>query len=116
MNNMSFLNNINLHFNKLFIECKDGHTFIPPVFNTTLDIDTLIVLHQILDIMCNRRLNATVSNIILYQTLVQIINIKCKEYVDQSPSWNRNFETFITTFETFLNSMINNIINNSKAV
>jgi hypothetical protein len=116
MDNMYFLNNINLNFNKLFIECKDGNTFIPPVFNTTSDIDGLIVLHQILDIMCNRRLNATVSNIILYQTLVQIINIKCKEYVDQSSNWNRNFETFITTFETFLNSTVENIIHNSKAV
>lgn len=103
------LNNIALHFTKLLVECKDGSTFIPPVFNTTSDIDALIVLYQILDIMCARRLNPTVSNLIAYQTVVQIINIKCKEYVEIK--WNKNLETFISTFETYINSMVDNILN-----
>ena len=103
------LNNIALHFTKLLVECKDGSTFIPPVFNTTSDIDALIVLYQILEIMCARRLNPTVSNLIAYQTVVQIINIKCKEYVEIK--WNKNLETFISTFETYINSMVDNILN-----
>lgn len=109
MDYTSVLNNITLHFTKLLIECKDGSTFIPPVFNTTSDIDALIVLYQILDIMCQRRLNPTISNLIVYQTVVQIINIKCKEYVEIK--WNKNLETFMSTFETYINSMVDNILN-----
>jgi hypothetical protein len=111
LNNISILNNINLNFHKLFIECKDGSVFIPPMFNKTSDIDSLIILYQILDIMCNKRLFSNVSNVILYQVLVQIINIKCKEHVEQY--WNKNVENFIATFERYLNSIVENIINNS---
>ena len=44
------LNNIALHFTKLLVECQDGSTFIAPVFNTSSDIEALIVLYQILDL------------------------------------------------------------------
>jgi hypothetical protein len=83
--------------------------FIAPVFNTSADIEALIVLYQILDIMCVRRLNPTVSNLIVYQTVVQIINIKCKEYVEIK--WNKNLETFMMTFETYINTMVENLLN-----
>jgi hypothetical protein len=108
MDNVSMLNNITLHFNKLLVECKDGNTFIPPVFNNTSDLDGLMVLYQILHIMCERRLNPSISNILLYQTLVQIVHIKCKEHIETK--WNKNLDGFISTFETYTNSMVDNIL------
>jgi hypothetical protein len=114
MDNVSLLNSISINFNKLLKECQDGNTFLPPVFNTTSDIEALIVLYQILDIICNRRLYPNPSNIILYQTLVQIINIKCKEYVEQATNWNKNLEGFISTFDTYVNTMVDNIIKCSQ--
>jgi hypothetical protein len=114
MDKISLLNSISNNFNKLLKECQNGNTFLPPVFNTTSDIDSLIVLYQILDIICNRRLHPTASNIILYQTLVQIINIKCKEYVEQATTWNKNLEGFILTFDNYVNTMVDNIIKCSQ--
>jgi hypothetical protein len=111
MDNVNLLSNISNNFTKLFKECQNGNTFLPPVFNTSSDIDTLIVLHQVLYILCNRRISPTPENIILYQTVVEIINIKCKEYVQQSSSWNKNEESFMSTFETYINGMIENIFN-----
>lgn len=111
MDNITLLNNITNNFNKLFKECQDARTFLPPVFNASSDIDALIVLHQILHILCTRRTSPTPENIILYQTLVQIVNIKCKEYVEQSTSWNKNLEGFMSTFETYINGMVDNILN-----
>lgn len=116
MDNVSLLNNISNNFSKLLKECQNGTTFLPPVFNSTSDIDALIVLHQILDIICNRRLHPTPSNIILYQTLVQIINIKCKEYVEQATTWNKNLEGFMSTFDTYVNTMVENIIKCSQVI
>lgn len=109
MDNVNILNNISTNFSKLFKECQDGNTFLPPVFNATSDIDALIVLYQVLHILCNRKTHPTPENLILYQTLVQIVNIKCKEYVEQK--WNKNLDGFISTFETYINGMVDNIIN-----
>jgi len=53
MDNVNLLSNISNNFTKLFKECQNGNTFLPPVFNTSSDIDTLIVLHQVLYILCN---------------------------------------------------------------
>lgn len=114
LNNMytNILNNISTNFSKIFKECLDGNTFLPPVFNTTSDIDALIVLNQVLFILCQRRTNPTVENIILYQSLIQIVNIKCKEYVEQK--WNKNLDGFMSTFETYINGIVDNIIKSSQ--
>lgn len=109
MDNVNLLNNISTNFSKLFKECQDGNIFVPPVFNTSSDIDTLIVLYQILHVLCCRRTNPTPENIILYQSLNQIVNIKCKEYVEQSVSWNKNLDNFISTFETYINRIIDDL-------
>lgn len=108
MDNTLILNHINTHFHKLFINCTDAHTFIPPTFNNTNDIDTLITLYQIINIISTQRLSPNLSNTILYQVLVQIINIKCKEHVEQSTSWNKNVDNFISSFEKYINSLIKN--------
>jgi hypothetical protein len=113
MDNVSVLNSISNNFNKLLKDCQNCNTFLPPIFNMTSDIDALIVLHQILDIICNQRLYPNSTNILLYQTLVQIINIKCKEYVEQTINWNKNLEGFISTFNNYINTMVDNIINSS---
>jgi|694.fasta_scaffold117297_2 hypothetical protein len=114
MDNICLLNSISNNFNKLLKDCENGNTFLAPVFNTTSDIDALIVLYKIADIICNRRLHPTPSNIMLYQAVVQIINIKCKEYVEQAKTWNKNVEMFISTFDTYVNRTVDNIIESSK--
>lgn len=108
MSNYIILNNIALNFNKLLVECKDGSTFVAPPFNNAIDIDGLIVLYQILDIICNQRTNPTISNLITYKALIQIINMKCKDFIETK--WNKNLESFISTFEIYINSMIDNIL------
>ena len=109
MDTVHILNNINLNFNKLLASCKDGNTFTPPAFEISSDIDALIVLYQILHIIFQTRSNNTISNTILHSTLYQIINIKCKEFTNNTP-WNSNFESFINSFEKYINSMIDNIM------
>ena len=107
-NQLNILNNINLHIHKLFSECKDGETFIPPNFKSSSDIDALIVLYQMLGILCNIKMYTSIQNIILYQLLVQIINIKCNEFIEHK--WNKNINRFIHSFELYLNTMVDNIL------
>lgn len=115
MDNSNLLN-ISNNFSKLLKDCQDGNTFLQPVFYTVSDIDALIVLYQILHIVSNRRLQPTPSNIIVYQTLVSIINIRCREYVEQATILNKNLERFTSTLDTYINTMIDNIMIHSQTM
>jgi len=107
MDYSSLLTHISTHFHKIFKECYDGTTFISPVFEKSEDIEILITISQILYIMSEKA-----SHPILYYTLIQIIHIKCNEYVEQK--WNKNLDQFTSTFATYLNSMLDNNLNSLK--
>ena len=98
MSNYKLLININNNFHKLFITCKDGNTFIPPLFNSSSSIDGLIVLNQIIDIILQTRNEVNSIRLsILKNTLHQIIDVKCKEFIDKF-IWNSNLNTFTESF------------------
>lgn len=104
MDNYNLLNNINNNFNKLFTMCKNGITYTPLLFNSSYDIDALIVLNQIVDIILQTRTNSTKS-MLLGSTLNQIIIIKCREFTEKFP-WNSNLDNFIASFYTYINNVI----------
>jgi hypothetical protein len=108
MDNYRLLTNINNNFNKLFVNCKHGMTYTALSFTCSPDIDALIVLNQIIDIILQTRQASNQSNqlnVILGNTLNQIITIKCKEYVEKFP-WNSNLDTFISSFYVYVNNII----------
>ena len=108
MDTLYILNNINLNFNKLLVSCNDGYTFTPPTFQTSSDIDALIVLYQILHITHQAKHNNNISNTLLNSTLYHIINIKCQEFTD-TKQW-KNLDNFINSFVNYVNSMNDTIL------
>jgi hypothetical protein len=122
------------HFSKLFVECKDGMTFVSPSFTTSTDLDALVVLNNIVQIATEYRFNPKdVKNIITLETLQKIIHIKCTEFCDKyddtsnifSSPYNKPFdyrsyetqshkkkdvENFKKTFYSFVNSLIEEIV------
>lgn len=98
MDNYRILNIINLNCYKLFTECKNGDIFVPPHFNTSKDIDALIILNQIVNIISDKR------NIILNQIVCRIVFIKCREF---TKLFNVHSDNFYNTFLLYIESIAN---------
>ena len=109
INKYALLSNISTNFDKLFISCNDGMTFVPPNFESSETLDALLVLCQLLDLMTYIQLSNDVSSRILRAGLFQIMTIKCKEFVLTKP-WNNNYETFMASFQEYLNKSIEELI------
>lgn len=100
MNTQSqILENISNNFRKLFINCNDVITFVPPTFSTSEDITALIILNQIIDIMYKKEKESNIQNEIVGAVLEQIIVIKCNEYCNENA-------------HVFMHKNTNNIVNN----
>jgi hypothetical protein len=115
--NYTLLKNINENFDKLFSGCKNGVLFTPPLFDCSSDIESLIVLNQIIDIILQtngHRLtqledpNSKKLTKLLSDTLNQIITIKCKEFIMKYP-WDNNLDSFLTSFYEYINNTLNNL-------
>jgi hypothetical protein len=131
---MSDLKYIIDHFNKLFVECKDGVTFVAPSFTASNDLDALVVLNKIVQIATEYRFSPKdVKNIVSLETLQKIIHIKCTEFCDKyddksnifsspynkpfnyrsydtQPQQKKDVENFKKTFYSFVNSLVDDIV------
>jgi hypothetical protein len=87
----NLLKDINNNFSKLFTNCNDKLFYNPLLFNTSNDIEALIVLYQIIQVYYS-------DNIIYKQILDKIIMIKCNEFCINA-----------NTNESFVNSFVNYI-------
>lgn len=109
LNKYALLSNINTNFNKLFISCNDGVTFVPPNFDSSDTLDSLLVLCQLLELMTYIHSSNDISSRILRGGLFQIISIRCKEFVTTKP-WNSNYETFLVSFQEYLNKSMDELV------
>jgi hypothetical protein len=114
---ISELTYISEHFDKLFSNCHNHETYNPPLFNTSSDINALIVMQEIVKILAGYQLYPNnIDSRINAETLVQIINVKCSEYCNQNifGTYNvfANSENFKTSFYASINNMVSNYISN----
>lgn len=81
---MSDLKYIADNFHKLLSDCKDKENYVPPSFTSSIDIEALIVLNQIVQIATEYRLHPKdIKYIVTLETLQRIIHIKCKEFCER---------------------------------
>ena len=100
----SILNNINDNCYKLFENCENGCSYYPLKFSTTLEIKSLIVLNQIIEIIIRAKNDLEIRNILFIEILEHIIEIKCTEFCTTQDLYNINI--FISEFYQYLNTMI----------
>lgn len=110
MDKYRMLSHISCNFNKLFSNCTDASIFIEPSLTTSNDIDTLIILNQIVDVICNKGLSF--QNMIVYNTLEKIISIKFDEYCQCAILNNINYD--LNNFKLSFNDYICNICTDYK--
>jgi hypothetical protein len=112
MEHTILLENIYKNFDKVFINCTETQFYKEPLFSTSSDIESMIVINNIITLisLCKIK-NDPLYNLTL-EMLKCMITIKCKEFVNKkniysySNNTTLNSDNFTKTFFDYLNKLI----------
>ena len=106
------INNININFDKLLVNCTDGITYKSLDYNLPQNFEAYLILNQLIELSCKIKQENTIDNIILTRILDNLINSKCIEFTNlpQVIQQGSNTENFKNSFMIYLVDLVTNYL------